>query len=82
MSEPKRPDPRQWEEAMRWLARVDEDLRAADALLALAPPAIFPSAFHCQQAAEKMLKAALIAMREAPPKAHEIEALALRLRPH
>ena len=67
---------------MRWMARVDEDPRAAHALLALVPPLLKPAAFHCQQAAEKMLKAALIAMREAPPKAHEIEALALRLRPH
>jgi HEPN domain-containing protein len=73
-------DPRQWSEAERWLARADEDLRAAEALLTLAPPAVDPAAFHCQQAAEKMAKAVLIAVREAPPRMHDIEELGRRVR--
>ena len=75
-------DPRQWSEAERWLARVDDDLRAAEALLALAPPATGTAAFHCQQAAEKMAKAVLIAMRQPPPKLHDIEELGQRIRSH
>lgn len=75
-------DPRQWGEARRWLARVDEDLRAADALLAATPPALGAAAFHCQQAAEKMAKAVLIALRQPPPKLHDIEELGRRIRAH
>ena len=82
MSAPKPPDPRQWSEAERWLARVDDDLRAAEALLALAAPATGTAAFHCQQAAEKMAKAVLIAARQPPPRLHDIEELGRRIRPH
>lgn len=75
-------DPRQWSEAERWLARVDDDLRAAEALLALAPPATGTAAFHCQQAAEKMAKAMLIAARQPPPRLHDIEELGRRVGSH
>ena len=81
MSDRKPPDPRQWAEAARWLARADEDLGAAEALVGLSPPIIGPAAFHCQQAAEKMAKAALIALSEPPPRSHDIEALGRRLLP-
>ena len=50
-------------------------MRAAEALLALASPEIGPAAFHCQQVAEKMAKAALIAAREPPPRLHDIDEL-------
>ncbi len=73
------PDPRQWREAERWLARADEDVRAAEALLALASPEVDPAAFHCQQAAEKMAKAMLIAAREPPPRLHDIDELGRRV---
>jgi HEPN domain-containing protein len=76
------PDPRQWREAERWLARADEDMRAAEALLALASPEIGPAAFHCQQVAEKMAKAALIAAREPPPRLHDIDELGRRVQAH
>jgi len=75
-------DPRQWSEAERWLARVDEDLRAAGALLTITPPALGAAAFHCQQAVEKMAKAVLIALRQPPPKQHDIEELGRRVRAH
>lgn len=81
MSAPNAPDPRQWQESERWLARAEEDLRVADALLAITPPAIGAAAFHCQQAAEKMAKAVLIAVREPPPKLHDIAELGRRITP-
>lgn len=76
------PDLRQWREAERWLARADEDVRAAEALLDLASPEVDPAAFHCQQAAEKMAKAALIAAREPPPRLHDIDELGRRVQAH
>lgn len=82
MSAPTPPDPRQWQESERWLARADEDVRAADALLAIAPPAIGAAAFHCQQAAEKMARAVLVAVREPPPKLHDIAELGRRVARH
>jgi len=82
MSAPTLPDPRQWREAERWLARADQDVRAAEALLALASPEVDSAAFHCQQAAEKMAKAALIAAREPPPRLHDIDELGRRVQAH
>lgn len=75
-------DPGQWREAERWLARADQDMRAAEALLALASPEVEPASFHCQQAAEKMAKAALIAAREPPPRLHDIDELGRRVQAH
>jgi len=58
-----------------WLHKADDDLGLAEHLLgesSLYPDAI---AFHCQQAAEKYLKALLV-WREIPfPKTHDIKAL-------
>jgi HEPN domain-containing protein len=75
-------DPRQWSEARRWLARVDDDLPAAEALLGLALPAVGVAAFHCQQAAEKMAKAVLIALHVSPPKLHDTAELGRRIKAH
>ena len=82
MSAPTPPDPRQWREAERWLTRADQNVRAAEARLALATPEVDPAAFHCQQAAEKMAKAALIAAREPPPRLHDIDELGRRVQAH
>ena len=49
------------EEALPWLAKADSDLRTAEAALALDPPETETSAFRCQQAVEKCLKALLVA---------------------
>jgi HEPN domain-containing protein len=56
----------QWKEAARWLARADEDAVVAELALTRDPPLVNPAAFHCQQAAEKMLKALLVAAGAAP----------------
>jgi len=75
MTEVKRTDPRQWEVALEWLERADEDIRVAELLLTNAPDLPWGAAFHCQQALEKMAKAVLIARRVEPPKSHDIELL-------
>jgi HEPN domain-containing protein len=43
-----------------WLAKADEDLRAAEAILAAPMPSFGTASFHAQQAAEKALKALLV----------------------
>jgi len=48
------------EEVRAWLAKAYTDLVAAQVLVAHSRLALGPAAFHCQQAAEKALKAYLI----------------------
>jgi HEPN domain-containing protein len=71
-----RPDAAQWAEAARWIARADDDLRVVDVLIAQPDPPLLPAALHCQQAAEKIAKAVLIAANIAPPRIHDIDKLA------
>ena len=40
-----------------WLTHADHDLRSARALAALADPLLDRAIYHCQQAAEKSVKA-------------------------
>lgn len=68
-------DPRQWLEALRWIAKADEDRRGAALLLAAEPPLLDPAAYHCQQAAEKLLKAVLTAAARPVPRSHDLEYL-------
>jgi HEPN domain-containing protein len=56
----------------QWLQKAEIDLRAAEALLANAPPLLYPSCFHAQQAAEKFLKAFLTWHQVEFPKTHAI----------
>ena len=65
----------QWAEAGRWLAKADEDVVVAELALAREPPLTEPAAFHCQQAAEKILKALLVAAGVAPARSHDMERL-------
>lgn len=44
----------------QWLEHANRDLRSAEVLLAAEPPLIEDASFHCQQAAEKALKAYLV----------------------
>ena len=64
-------------ETERWVRRADEDMGVADA----AWEREYNSAclFHCQQAIEKLLKAALIESTGDYPKIHDLPALAGRL---
>ncbi|HLK83333.1 MAG TPA: HEPN domain-containing protein [Xanthobacteraceae bacterium] len=68
----------QWQEARRWLAKADEDLRAANKLL---PGVVNQAAFHVQQAMEKTLKALIVAKRQEIRKTHDILLLASIARP-
>ena len=63
------------QEAQAWLARARLDLRAAEVDLAADPPLAEDAAFHCQQAAEKALKA-FLAWHDRPfRKTHNLEEL-------
>ncbi|NLF15390.1 MAG: HEPN domain-containing protein, partial [Anaerolineaceae bacterium] len=48
------------EEARAWLRKARSDLLSARILVEHSPLVLGPAAFHCQQAAEKTLKAFLI----------------------
>lgn len=62
-------------EAQAWFARAEDDLRAAVKLMAGNDPLTATAAYHCQQAAEKALKA-IIASRDAViPKTHDLRRL-------
>jgi HEPN domain-containing protein len=61
--------------ARDWRAKADGDLRSARTLLSLDPPETDAVAFHCQQAAEKYLKALLVAVGVEPPRTHDLGVL-------
>ena len=65
-------DEQQW--IGQWLRKADGDLRAAEKL-AESPEFFSEVAFHCQQAAEKYLKAWLTAEQHEPPRTHDLEKL-------
>jgi HEPN domain-containing protein len=62
-------------EARAWLAAADEDVRAARACLAADPAVRTAAAYHCQQAAEKILKSMLVAAARPFRKVHDLEEL-------
>jgi HEPN domain-containing protein len=55
----------------RFVAKADNDLRAAT-ILATDCGLADVVCFHCQQAVEKMLKAALLASGNEPPRTHDL----------
>lgn len=56
-----------------WLDRAAEDLRVAELLW---PFGVYNTvAYHCQQAAEKLMKGLLLDLGEMPRKTHELDAL-------
>lgn len=62
--------------ARRWLVVARADVRLAEKALAEPDPMPAGAAYHVQQAAEKAVKAALVALGRTPPRTHDIEALA------
>ncbi|MBM4062335.1 MAG: HEPN domain-containing protein [Planctomycetes bacterium] len=60
-------------EVRDWLLRAAEDLREAEHDLVAAPPLIRGAVFHCQQAAEKTIKAFLAAHERPFRKTHDID---------
>lgn len=63
------------EAASAWLTVVDDDLRQVVNNLHGPLPSLAGAAYHCQQAAEKLVKAVLVEARVAFPKTHDIGAL-------
>lgn len=55
-----------------WLNTAKDDLRVAEHLLSLYPIPLEIICFHCQQAAEKALKAILTSFDDEPPKTHDL----------
>ena len=55
------PDPVRVEETAGWVKKSRKDLWRAEGALTLDPPDTEDCLFHCQQAAEKSLKAFLVA---------------------
>jgi HEPN domain-containing protein len=62
-------------EALRWLAVAGQDLKAVRNNILGPEPALDIAAYHCQQAAEKITKAALIVRGIDPPRWHDIDSL-------
>ena len=56
----------------QWVAKARSDLLNADNNLASGVVPCDTVCFHCQQAAEKMLKGALAAMNVPPPRTHDL----------
>ncbi len=65
-------------EARAWLKRAAMDLRAGALDLQPDPPIVEDALFHCQQAAEKALKAFLVAHGQTIPKTHDLDLLSCR----
>ena len=63
-------------EVQAWLRKADDDLRGAQVDLAADPALIEDALFHCQQAAEKALKAFLTAHDIRFRKTHDLDELA------
>ncbi|MEK7329341.1 MAG: HEPN domain-containing protein [Candidatus Eisenbacteria bacterium] len=62
-------------EVREWLERAGEDLREAEHALTATPPLLRGAVFHCQQAAEKTLKAFLVAHERPFRKTHDLDEL-------
>ena len=58
-----------------WLTRANHDLRSARALASLEDPLLDTAIYHCQQTAEKSLKAWLQSQDHPFPKTHDLEDL-------
>ncbi|MGC9971387.1 MAG: HEPN domain-containing protein [Bryobacteraceae bacterium] len=66
-------DPELVAEARAWCVKAFNDLRAAETLAAASPPLLDEAVFHCQQAAEKSLKAFLTWNGQTFRKTHNLE---------
>ncbi len=66
----------------QWVLKAEDDMEIARNLAALAKPKRDGACFHCQQSAEKYLKALLQELGLAVPRTHELEDLLDLLLPH
>lgn len=63
------------DEVLPWLAVVERDLKAARNCLFGPEPTEEAAAYHCQQAAEKLVKAVLVSEGVNAPYSHDIRVL-------
>jgi HEPN domain-containing protein len=68
-------------EVAAWLGNATEDLRVAEILGPHAATLSAAICFHCQQAAEKSLKAVFVALDLVPPRTHHLDTLLASLLP-
>jgi HEPN domain-containing protein len=66
----------------QWVLKAEDDIEVARAVAALARPKRDAACFHCQQSAEKYLKALLQELGLVVPKTHNLLTLLHRLLPH
>lgn len=66
----------QREEALRWYAIAKEDLRVATLCSSADPPSPEAAAYHCQQAAEKLIEGLPVAAAEKFRNIHDLDELA------
>ena len=69
-----------WLVVQEWAAVADLDKRAITACLAANPALVEIAAFHCQQAAEKLLKAFCVVANQSFRKTHDLEELAAHVK--
>lgn len=62
-----------------WLETASVDLRAGRACLSVPDPVVTAATYHCQQAAEKLVKAVLVWLELDVPRSHDIDALVMRI---
>jgi HEPN domain-containing protein len=62
-----------------WLTTATVDLRAGRACLSVPEPVVTAAAYHCQQAAEKLVKAVLVWLSLDVPRSHDIDSLVMRI---
>src|SRR4051812_33402774 len=64
-----------------WVAKAQDDFQSAGVLLRVRKSRPNDAiCFHCQQCAEKLMKAVLIAGKVIPPRTHNLEELSALLR--
>jgi HEPN domain-containing protein len=66
---------KQRDEALAWLAKADEDLSAVRVCLDAERPLLGIAAYHCQQAAEKLIKGLLVLTATSFRKTHDLDEL-------
>jgi hypothetical protein len=71
-----------WHRVEGWIRHAADDARIACGCLGLDPPARGGAAYHCQQAAEKLLKGFLVLAGIDFRKTHDLDTLAQSVLPH
>ena len=71
-----------WTEAASWFAKAEQDIRTARLCLLDSGDLIGVAAYHCQQAAEKLVKGLLVGAGATFRKTHELDELVAAALPH